>query len=174
MLLTIYNYNYYYLLIPIILFFISIIVKFNFQNNINIINFILLFYIFFSISEFLIHKYIMHCDINSFLNKFFEYIPFIKNKFLSTCKKHIQHHLEVEPNMSLNKNENKESLFMGWNVFIYLLIAIFLCGVFAKIISKYDISYKSLLICCIIITLLWQYLWNKIHIKMHRIHYKIL
>ena len=167
LLLTIFNYNYYYLFIPLIIFFISIIVKFNLKKNINLVNFILLFYIFFSIVEFLTHKYAMHCDKNSFISKLIEYIPFINTQYFLTCKKHIQHHLEVEPDMKLNNNKYKESLFMGWNIFIHLFIAFFICGLLSKIISKYNISYKYLFIYCIIITFIWEYLWNKVHVKMH-------
>ena len=175
LLLTIFNYNYNYLFIAVILFFISIIFKFNLKKNINFINFILLFYICVSIIEFLAHKYVMHCDANSLLTKFMEYIPFINKQYFLTCEKHIQHHMEVEPDMSLNNNKYKESLFMGWNIFIHLFIVFFLSGLLSKIISKYNISYKFLFIFCIIMTFIWEYLWNKVHVRMHdyEINYSI-
>ena len=174
--MTIFNYNYYYLIIPIILFFILIIIKFNLKKNINSINFILLFYVFFSIIEFLSHKYAMHCDKNNLLSKIIEYIPFLNVQYFLTCEKHLQHHIEVEPDMSLSNNKYKESLFMGWNIYIYLFFAFLLCGLLSKIISNYNISYIYLFIFCSIITFIWEYLWNKVHIKMHDydIEYSIL
>ena len=167
LLLTIFNYNYNYLLIPIILFILSIILKFNLKKNINLMNFILLFYIFFSIIEFLVHKYIMHCNKNNLLSKIIEKIPFINTHYFSTCEGHIQHHLEVEPDMSLKNNKCKRSLFMSWSLFIHIFTALFLCGLSAKIISKYNISYKYLLILSILITFMWEYIWNKVHVRMH-------
>jgi hypothetical protein len=94
-------------------------------------------------------------------------IPFLNTQFLLTCEKHIQHHLEVEPDMSLNDNKYKESLFMGWNIFIHLFFAFLLCVLLAKLISNHNISYKNIFIFCIIITFIWEYLWNKVHVKMH-------
>lgn len=167
LILTIYNYNYYYLILLVILYFILLLVKFNIKKYINLINFILLFYIFFSIVEFLIHKNVMHCDKNSFISKIIEYIPFFNLQYFLTCEKHIQHHLEVEPDMTLNNIKYKESLFMGWNIFIYIFFAFLICGLLSKVISNYDISYKYLFIFCGIITFLWEYLWNKVHVKMH-------
>ena len=167
LLLTIFNYNYNYLVVPIILFFISIAVNFNLKKNINLINFVLLFYIFFSIIEFLTHICVMHCDKNSYISKLVEYIPFINTQYFLTCEKHIQHHSEVEPDMSLKNNKYKESLFMGWNIFIHLFLGFLLCGLLSKLISKYEISYQILLIFCIIMTFIWEYLWNKVHVKMH-------
>jgi hypothetical protein len=109
----------------------------------------------------------MHCDHNSFLSKIINYIPFINTQYYWTCTKHIQHHFEVEPDMSLNENKYKESLFMGWDIFIYLFSALFVCGLLSKILSKSDITYTFLFIFCIILTFIWQYLWNKVHIRMH-------
>ena len=144
LLVTIFNYNYFYLVIPILLFVISMIVKFNFKKYFTLINFVLLFYIFVSISEFLAHKMVMHCDNNSFLSKIIEYIPFINTQYFLTCEKHIQHHLEVEPDMTLNNVKYKESLFMGWNIYFTLFFTFLLCGLLSKLTSTYDISYKYL------------------------------
>lgn len=167
-LITIFNYNFYYfLVIPIIIFCIFIF-KSNLKKNIHLINYILLFYVFFSITEFLSHKYVMHCDKNSYLSKIIEYIPFLNTQYFLTCEKHIQHHLEVEPDMTLNNNKYKESLFMGWNIYIYLFFAFLICGILSKIISRYTISYKFLFISCGIITFIWEYLWNKVHVNMHK------
>lgn len=168
LLFTIFKYSYFYLVIPVLLLAISIIVKFNFKKYITLINFILLFYVFVSIVEFLAHKFVMHCDKNNFLSKIIEYIPFVNSQYFSTCEKHIQHHLEVEPDMRLNYIEHKESLFMGWNIYLTLFFAFLLCGLLSKLTSNYDISYKYLIIICGAITFIWEYLWNKIHITMHK------
>ena len=167
LLVTIFNYNYFYLVIPILLFVISMIVKFNFKKYFTLINFVLLLYIFVSISEFLAHKMVMHCDNKSFLSKIIEYIPFINTQYFLTCEKHIQHHLEVEPDMTLNNVKYKESLFMGWNIYFILFLTFLLCGLLSKLTSTYDISYKYLIIICGLITFIWEYLWNKLHITMH-------
>lgn len=165
-LITIFNYNY-YLVIPVILIIISITINFNMNRHVKLINFALLFYIFFSTIEFLTHKYAMHCDKNSLISKIISYIPVLNTQYFLTCEKHIQHHLEVEPDMSLNDNKYKESLFMGWNIFFHLFLGFLLCGILSKLISNYDISYMYVFIFCLVMTFLWEYIWNKVHIKMH-------
>jgi len=164
--ITIINYDYKYLFIPIILYVISIITKFN-KKNINIINFVLIYYGFLSIMELLGHKYAMHCDQNSFLYKYVKNIPYINEEYLTTCKTHTQHHSEVEPDMTLNGNKYRKSLFMGWDIFIPLVITAFVGGLVSKKISKFNISYKYLLLISIISAFAWEYLWNKVHTKMH-------
>jgi hypothetical protein len=117
--------------------------------------------------ECLTHKHAMHCDKNSILSKIIKHVPFFNKQYLLTCEKHIQHHIEVEPDMSLNNNKYKESLFMGWDVYLFLLPTFVICGLLSKSITKYNISYKNLFIFGGIITFFWEYLWNKVHVRMH-------
>ena len=168
---TIYNYNSKLLILPFFLIIFLIIYKINFIEYMDVANFIMLFYIFFSIIELTAHKYIMHCNKNSLMSKIIKKIPFINSEYIRTCDKHMQHHLEVKPNMELLGNKNKSSLFMGWNLFIYLCGAFLICLLLAKYISNYKITYTNIFIIGIITTFLWEYLWNKVHIKMH--NYKI-
>ncbi len=168
LLITMAKYSYVYLIIPLALFVISMMIRFNLKKNVNLINFILLIYVFISILEFVIHKFVMHCNKDSILSKIMEYIPFVNDNYFSTCENHIQHHLEVEPDMTLNEIKSKNSLFMGWNIYIILFLAFFLCGLLSRYISNYDISYKYLAIVFGIITFMWEYVWNKVHIRMHK------
>jgi len=165
--ITIIKYDYFYLIIPIFISIISILFKIDVNKNIPLFNFILIFYIFFSIVELLSHKYIMHCDKNSLMSKIVKYIPFINEQYFLTCDKHIQHHIEVEPDMKLNSNKFKESLFMGWNIYIHIYTVILICLIISKNISNYDIDYKYLFIISGFLAFLWEYLWNKTHTLMH-------
>jgi hypothetical protein len=137
------------------------------MSYIHLVNFILLLYVFLSISEFLIHKYVMHADKNSDLSKFAQYIPFLNTIYNRTNVTHIEHHLEVEPDMSLNGNKNKGSLFMGWKAYPPILAMFLVCSILSKIITNYSISYINLFILSIITTFIWEFIWNKVHVKMH-------
>ena len=118
-------------------------------------------------TEFIAHKYVMHCKNSSFLTNIVQHIPFFNQQYNQTCSTHIQHHLEVEPDMKLNGVKNKSALFMGWNIFI-ALFTIFLAGVaLSNYISNYDASFKYLAILTAGIALGWEYIWNKVHAKMH-------
>ena len=160
-LITIFNYDYNYLIIPIFISLILITFKINIKKYVKFFNFIMIFYICFSIVELLSHKYVMHCNKDSLISQIIKYIPFFGNQYFLTCDKHIQHHLEVEPDMTLNNIKYKESLFMGWDVYIPIYIAMLICLIITKIISNYNITYKYLFIICLIITFIWEYIWNK-------------
>ena len=165
--MTTINYNYFFMIIPISLLFLNI---FKIILNVNLLNFVILNYIFFSIFEFIAHKYIMHCDKNSLLTKIIKNIPFVNEEYISTCDYHIEHHIEVNPDMTLNENKRKDSLFMGWNTYIFIFFITLLSVFISKNISMYIISYKNIFIISIILSFIWSYIWNKVHIKMHKMN----
>jgi len=166
---TISNYNPIALIVPLSLVVFLLIYRIDFMEytNMEISNFLMLFYIFFSIVELTAHKYIMHCDKDSLFSKIIAKIPFINSTYLDTCNKHVQHHLEVKPDMELIENKNKSSLFMGWSIFLYLFGAFLVCLLLAKYISGYDITYTNLILLAVVVTFVWEYIWNKVHVKMH-------
>jgi ABC-type multidrug transport system fused ATPase/permease subunit len=84
-----------------------------------------------------------------------------------TCDHHIEHHKEVKPNMTLSKVTYKTSLFMGWNVFLYIGIFSFISMLISMFVSKIKITYITLVIISIVSTIIWSYLWNKVHPLMH-------
>ena len=135
--------------------------------DIKILNFVMITYIFASTIELIAHKYVMHCKNSSLLTKVVQYIPFAKNQYNTTCSLHIQHHLEVEPDMKLNGVKYKNSLFMGWNIFISLFVVFLICGLLSKSLSNYNISFKYLAVISAVITFTWEYIWNKTHSNMH-------
>jgi hypothetical protein len=112
----------------------------------------------------------MHCDKTSLLTKIIKKIPFLNEEYISTCDHHIEHHMEVNPDMKLNKNKLKDSLFMGWNTYIFIFFITLLSLFISKNISTYIISYKNIFIISIILSFIWSYIWNKVHVKMHKMH----
>ena len=86
----------------------------------------------------------MHCDKNSLLTKIIKNIPFVNEEYISTCDYHIEHHIEVNPDMTLNENKRKDSLFMGWNTYIFIFFITLLSVFISKNISMYIISYKNI------------------------------
>jgi hypothetical protein len=164
-------------LLYLIIIYLTIKYYTNFKKyNFTTINFIILIYIFFSIEEYLTHKYIMHCKDDSILSTIFKNISsHLHSEYLATCKKHISHHIEVEPDMSLNNVEFEEGLFMNWVVYKYIVLFSIICIILAKLISNYNISYLFIIVISLILAFIWQYIWNKVHIAMHEydINYNI-
>ena len=150
---------------------ILIILGICYENECNkiplkLINFIFLAYIFSSIYEYIVHKYVMHCDNKSIFTNA-EKIPIISKYYKDSCSKHKKHHLDVKPDMKVLNNSIKESMYMGWDVFIIFCIFLFDNILVAKLISGYNIEYKYILLITIISSFLWCYLWNKTHSEMH-------
>jgi hypothetical protein len=129
--------------------------------------FVSITYILFSMCEWIIHKYIMHCNKQSMFYYLLNLID--QNGVIEeTCDHHIEHHKEVRPNMTLSKVTHKTSLFMGWHVCVYIFLFIFISMLIAMFISRIKIQYTSLVIASIGFTVVWSYLWNKVHPLMHQ------
>ena len=132
------------------------------------INFILISYIFISCLEHLNHKYVMHCKEDNIITKIAENIPFIKNEFKQSCRSHTQHHLDTEPDMTLNQNTFYESMFMGWGVFLQIFTQFFIGFTLSNYITSAKVKIYILLIASIISVFIWSYIWNKVHTEMHK------
>jgi hypothetical protein len=110
----------------------------------------------------------MHCNKNGFISQIVATIlPFIQDEYLEQCDSHIQHHMDVEPDMSLKDGIDEKSLFMSWRVYLFFLFIFIISFFISKWITKYDISYKYIIVIGVIITFIYEYLWNKTHAKMH-------
>jgi len=151
------------------------------MNVIKFINFILLFYVFFSSFEHLLHKYVMHLSKDNILYKILEKNKLLKNFFITGIRDgHINHHLMVEKNMEVHNtivenSDDEQSLYMGWNITIWFLPLTIIVMNITKKITDHNISQKNIFISSAIISFLWQYIWNKTHVQMHNIehHYSI-
>jgi len=135
-------------------------------------NFVFIIYMLSSFLEWTVHKYILHCTTNKTINSIIDKIPYFKE----TCKSHIDHHVNVNVDMTVNDKEedhtNDAKFRMGWNIFIPLLLGFLLFGFIAKYISGYNISIIPLLIISFITTFAWEYIWNKTHAAMHDFEYE--
>lgn len=168
MILTLYNYNNNFIIILILLYILIYILC---NNDVKKYNFIMIYYILFSCLEYFYHKYIMHKYNNSLFKKIFKHINILDNFFDKLNKSHIKHHLGVDKDMNIKNKNNDESLFMNWEIFLYLTIYLFFIGLISKYISNYDISILSILLISFIVSFIWEYIWNKIHKKMHNFDY---
>ena len=143
----------------------------NLKQYIPITNFILLSYIIISIMEFTVHKYVMHCKNNSYLNYIISKIPYLDN----TCKYHATHHINVNTDMSVSDKKedplNDSKFRMGWNIYPLLVVTFGISIIFAKNVSGYKISFMNIGILSGSIVFLWEYLWNKTHVAMHNFDY---
>jgi hypothetical protein len=139
------------------------------NNNIILANFVILVYIFISLMEYFIHKNIMHCNLNGPFISFISKIPFVGGEVIDTCKYHIEHHKDVNKDLSIDEVSHEEGMFMGWEVTLYLFLLVTIIMLISRYISNMKISNKSLITSSIVISILWCYLWNKIHISMHKL-----
>ena len=137
------------------------------SNYLTIMNFSMLSYVIISITEFLVHKYVMHCDKKSLYYNIINKIPYINSSVDEISYAHIEHHLDVGHDMNLKNNECDIGLHMQWNEFMSYTIIIFICLTITSSISKYKITWTTIIILSILITIIWEYIWNKIHPKMH-------
>jgi sterol desaturase/sphingolipid hydroxylase (fatty acid hydroxylase superfamily) len=103
--------------------------------------------------------------------KFFKNIPIIGKALADTANNHLEHHKEVNMDMTLTHSKLESKLFFGWETLIYTSLILMLFGIPVKYIMKMDkfkyviyISYLSIL---------YTVLWNNIHVDMHGVRGKI-
>lgn len=149
----------------------------HFKNDIKpyvpLTNFVLILYMILSLFEFIIHRYVMHCNYsNSFFNYIISNVPYLND----TCKNHMKHHVNVNPDMTVSDEKddplNDNKFRMGWNLYVLLTIAFLVSTYISKFISGYKISLTNATILSVLLAFLWQYIWNKTHVAMHEFEYK--
>lgn len=163
-----------------ILFIFAIILPFILNNYkqyfkkyyIDGFNFIALIYVMLSCVEYILHKYIMHCDRNSAIVKMIKKIPFIGNMFYVTCDRHIEHHLDVKKNMHIDVPSSEAGLYMGWEVTTYFAPIMIIVMTISRYVSKFNISNKMVCVISLITSFIWSYIWNKVHVEMHNLENK--
>ncbi len=134
------------------------------DSYISIINFILLIYIFISLIEFVVHKYIMHCNENDLNNQLFKWIP----EAQYSCELHKKHHIDTKPNMDLQDDYNEDSIIFGWNMVIILIIPVVISFSLSNYLANTHLSIYILLLLSVITVIFISYLWNKIHPFFHK------
>jgi len=142
------------------------------DNYINYFNFLVIIYIVISLQEYILHKYVMHCDRDSQLVKNIRNIPILGSEFWKTCDHHVKHHLDVNPDMSIDNPSTEVGLYMGWKVFLYFFPLTVLNMYFSRYITNCNISDQNIIIFSIILCFVWQYVWNKVHVDMHNLENK--
>lgn len=165
---TFFHYSSVLCLIPILLALCFVYLPRKIKPYYPLLNFFILVYVFISMTEFCIHKYVMHCRSGDWLGKLASFFPFLDKEYTIQCESHLQHHKEVEPDMSLKRVEHEDTLFMAWRVFLFIESMFLLCVFLAKTISNAVIDNRLIFGLSFVITFLYQYLWNKTHVNMHR------
>ena len=117
---------------------------------------IIIIYIIISFFEWFIHKYIMHGNPDVLIK-----IPLIGKYFNIIATEHKQHHKDILMNMHYIKDGLTNGFF--WFETIILIILMFFMF---KILTNIK-SNKNIFIITVCICIIYSFLWNTIHNKMH-------
>lgn len=156
-------------------FFVSHYIKYFDSNYINVINFVGINYVLISCVEYILHKYVMHCNKESKFGEMIKKIPYIRNKVFDISHWHIQHHLDVGNDMHIDEEtafDLEQTIYMGWSItaqYVPIIIAIL---AISRNITNVNISNLNILVISFIISFIWQYIWNKVHAEMHNLENK--
>jgi sterol desaturase/sphingolipid hydroxylase (fatty acid hydroxylase superfamily) len=92
----------------------------------------------------------------------FKKIPIVGSYLAKTAKDHIEHHKDVNMNMTINGNtSSNSSLFFSWEICVILII--FSMGS----LKIFRFTNKESLIYSVIISIFVCFLWNNWHNDMH-------
>jgi hypothetical protein len=129
----------------------------------NYLYFIIVYYIYLSMYEWIGHKYFMHSKEQSVFYK------------LYSSKSHIKHHIEVENNMRLDKNVSEYTgLIFEWNDLILIFITSYfpIFYLLKKFNFKLNIKRNTMII-LLVTCLLYGILWNTLHTLFHNVNISI-
>lgn len=133
------------------------------EKDMSLPNFILFNYAFISINEYFIHRYITHSKEGDWITR----LPFFGDFVTYMSASHVQHHKEVNPDMTMDNVSDESSLYFDWSVYFRFSVMLFFLILLSRYISNYDISIKYIVLITLTLTFIHVYLWNKIHKSMH-------
>lgn len=123
---------------------------------------VILVYLLLSFTEWLIHSKVMHGDADVLIR-----IPLLGKKLAHTATMHRKHHESVELDMSISGEINKNTLFFKWSDAFVFFIIIF--GPMYLILK----DVKTTVIVTLSSAIIYCFLWNNIHVDMHKSDIKI-
>ena len=119
---------------------------------------IITIYLIFSFWEWFLHSNVMHGN-----PQFLEKIPVIGVQLRDICVSHNKHHRSVEMDMSLSYDVDIRSLYFAWNEIFLISILCILPSIYLFVVR----DFKKSLALTIVLSILYAWLWNNIHINMH-------
>ena len=123
---------------------------------------------YFSISllEYVLHSKVMHGNPDTLRR-----VPIVGNIMAKTAEHHLAHHMEVRMDMKLEPKTDVSGLIFGWETSIILLGLQF--GLMMSLKRFTKLSTKSTAIVSLSIMVGYCFLWNSIHLDMHRVSHNV-
>jgi hypothetical protein len=143
---------------------LKILKTFNICKILKLLKIVIINYIIISILEWVLHKYIMHGNPNTFKK-----VPLIGNYLSNIAIHHIQHHKDVDMDMQITNVKDTNGLYFGWKIMPPIVILYF-CLMYIILENP---NILNLFIQSIVISLLFNMLWNNWHPDMHNYKLKI-
>ena len=126
--------------------------EFNLEKNsfLSICLFLIFLYIFSSFQELLIHKYIMHNDIN---------LPYFKE----TYQKHIKHHIDTNKDFTIKDNNISNICFSFMTILPTFIVNVFVLYILFNTI----VSLEIIIISIFLVLVAHMVIWNTMHCYVH-------
>ena len=131
-----------------------------FQPNVDYVLYASLLYTVVSVTEWVIHRYIMHCYQNmpQLLN-----VPGLK----MVCNSHHNHHLAVKEDMSLKNNPHDSELVFSWGESSSFILFIFPIMLALTCLLNIKVGAFTNLACVSVSVFIHMIIWNSVHTRMH-------
>ena len=131
-----------------------------YQPSIDYVLYASLLYTVLSVTEWVIHRYIMHCYQNmpQLLN-----VPGLK----TVCSSHHNHHLTVKEDMSLKNNNHDSELVFSWGESSSFILFIFPIMFALTCLLNIKVGAFTNLACVSFSAFIHMIIWNSEHTRMH-------
>ena len=119
-----------------------------------------------SMLEYVLHSKVMHGNPDTLRR-----VPIVGNIMAKTAEHHLAHHMEVRMDMKLEHKTDVSGLIFGWETSLILLGLQF--GLMMSLKRFTKLSTKSTAIVSLSIMVGYCFLWNSIHLDMHRVSHNV-
>lgn len=126
-----------------------------FDLNVVYINYFMSLYMFCTILEWHVHRYIMHAPM---------FFPPLQGYLKTTCERHQFHHGVTKDDMTLEKIESPFEIILSWNT-VGMVFATLLS--FSYLTVNTLIPFTFQLAVSATTALVWGYAWNTLHADLH-------
>jgi len=119
--------------------------------------------------EWILHSKVMHGNPTSIKK-----IPFIGKLLSKTAQDHLNHHNEVNMDMTMSHvNENANGLIFTWATTFIVTLVLYGSNNLLFKLTDTQISSKNKILYAVITGVLYSMIWNTIHVNMHNVQYKV-
>lgn len=143
-------------------------------DRLHIPLYFLLLYYFLSFQEWFLHKYVMHCYMNTPILYNSTSDNMLIKRVRASCTSHHSHHMNTGPDMHMySEVVDKKELYFNWFLVGIIIVLAGILLYFFILLIRLRVSLPFHVLCVVISIVIYSFVWNTLHPSMHSLHLDI-